>query len=74
MHLDFAQRINRLDAQVDRLLAAAVARAEQLPRTVPGAGIYLFSEGECVRVMRKTLDLGGSQTPLRGPIVDSGAF
>jgi len=37
--------IDKLDAQVDVLVAARAARAGSLPRGMPDAGVYLFSEG-----------------------------
>lgn len=61
MHPVFREHINALPPLVEELLAMRPVRPDDLPSTMPKAGVYLFSEG------RKHLYVGRSNR-IRGRI------
>lgn len=57
MELVFQEHILSLDPAVDRLLASPAWNATTLPRVMPRAGIYLFSEDEVHLYVGRTNNL-----------------
>ena len=46
MNREFKRFVNSLEPSFRRLMASDAVTVPELPRDMPGAGIYLFSEGE----------------------------